>query len=134
MGNIIETYVSRKVVLIFSILATIGFLAFLFPQISGLCSEYQPNCRDPFHYAAVAVLWAPALLLLSLFMGSIEKKALGSWSKFALSWIIVSTIVVYLISPQSNFNEPDWKSIVSLSLAAIFFVISVAIILKNRSS
>ena len=126
--SLFEKFVTKKVVLILAAIATLLFLVMFFNGLSGLCTEYQPNCRDPYHYRALVIFWAPALLIVSLIVSSFEKKIFDFWAKFAVPWVILSSIVTYLIPFQENFDLPDWKGVSALCGTGFFLFVSLIII------
>jgi hypothetical protein len=121
----------KWVVLSFSFIFTILFPALFFPELSGFCLAYQPNCIAPYSALSWAVVWAPILLLLSIITYPLEKKIFDSWIRFALPWIFFSILVTLFVPDKNTFGEPDWKGLVALLLTGIFTLISLVIILTK---
>ena len=116
----------KWVVFMFSLVMAF-FCAFLF--VVGPCSEFQPICVESYLYISEAFFWAPILLLFSLITAPLNKIVFNSWVRFSIPWIFFSTVLVFLIPIADRFAEPNWKAITSLSLAAIFFAVSILIVL-----
>lgn len=85
----------------FSMIATVAFVASSVPQLSGLCSRWEPNCQLPHLYFAEAIFWAPVLLLMSIVTYPLNEKVHYAWVKFALPWVVLSTVVVFFKSSQA---------------------------------
>ncbi|NBV77969.1 hypothetical protein EBR66_07425 [bacterium] len=122
--------------LVFSIFVTIFFIAAMFSRFSGLCSEYSANCRDPYHNFALAIFWAPALLIFSLILLRLKEEVFNAWKIFSFPWIIVSTAIVSVAPVKESLQDSDWKSGLALITTAIFILVSIGIILvqwwKNK--
>ena len=132
-----EKLVTKKNTLIVAIVATALFIMFSSPALSGLCPafgpRFWPRCEDYYSTISVAILWAPALLILSLamYLFEIEKKVFDSWVKFSILWLAFSSAATYITPLQINFDSLDWKGVVSLFLTALFFIISILIIVTK---
>lgn len=120
---------SKRTVFSASIILTILFFVFLFNISFGLCGEFQPGCHDSYHYIALIFFWAPFLFLFSLITYPLEKKIFNSWTKFALPWLVFSSVMTYLAPLKESLIEPDWKGVVALSLTILFCIVSVSIII-----
>lgn len=127
--RILDRVVTKRGVLAIGIFFAILFVLFILPRLFGLCDEYSSGCRDPYYYKAIAILWAPFLLVMSLALYPLSNKIFKTWILFTIPWIVGSTIVVLLTPPVINMYEPDYKGILPLSLSAIYLLISLLIII-----
>lgn len=129
MNTFFEKHVTKKGLLIFASFMTLLFLVLLFNEISGLCSPWRGNCIDSYHYRALVIFWAPALLFVSLVISALDKKILNAWITFAIPWLVASSVAIYLTPLKSKLDELDWKGVMALSTTILFFIISILIIL-----
>lgn len=109
---------------------TIACLALFFPRLSGICSEYQPNCVVPYSTLSLYLFWAPILLFFSVLTLPINRTVFNSWIKFMVPWTLFSILVISATPGNFGNNlEINLKAVASLSLTAISFFASLLIII-----
>ncbi len=129
----IERYISKKSVLITAVVATILFLGFTFPGLLGICGEYEANCQIPYMSKSLALLWAPALLVLSLITYPFSKKVFNTWIMFAIPWLILSVIIILATPMNLSLHGSNPKGEISLSLTKLFLILSLVIVIVRST-
>ena len=127
--SLVETYVTKRVVMIFAVVTNLLFLAFFAPTLSGLCKEWDGNCIDSYGRNLVELIfWAPVFLILSVVASRYEKKVFNTWIKFTIPWLLLTSIATYLAPIPESIYGPQWKGIFSGYGTIIFAVVSLFII------
>lgn len=126
-------YLTRRVVLILSLITTLFFLAFFAPFLSGLCTEFGPRfwpgCGDYYVQYVEIMFWAPVFLLFSVATFFFNEKVFRAWITYTVPWIIFSTIIVAFIPDSLNYDVyTPLRREIAVWLAAIFFLVSILII------
>lgn len=124
----------KRAVLWFSIIATVAFFALFSPGTSGICPGSRPDCIQSSFYFSIVILWAPLLLLFSAITYRREQKIYDAWVKFAIPWVLVSSIVTYLAPVSRSLHDPNWNGWAALLMTAFLCAVSSIIIWKRRKS
>ena len=104
-------------------------------------------CSEPQHYAnyshylscynlvrglgSAFILQAPLFFLIALFTIAESGQIYRTWSIFAVPWFVTTSFIIFLTPEHGDIHSPDWNGITSLSLTALFFLISVFIIVRE---
>lgn len=125
-------YKKKKLLTLFvSVLGLIAAFILTSPNTVGLCSSGDIFCFDPYDELIGQPLgiFSVCVFVISLILLIVHDQIFETWSKFSL---IVLPILVILIAvtPAVKSNPISFdKEMTTLSLAAVYFILSILIII-----
>ena len=121
----------KKGLVVLSVIGLVIFVLFTFSREFGFCSTNSySSCGVFFDGLGEALLPMFPLLLFSLVTYFMPEKIFKTWSRFALVWIPVSMIGIFLAPEYSgDWLYPVTKGSVAFLTSILFTIISSLIIL-----
>ena len=127
--SLFEKVVTKKNITIISGLVAVIVLMMGTLEPFRLCGENWRGCMDINYVSGLFLLPSIPLFLLSLITYFLCDEVFHTWIKFALVWIPL-TILLTLAAPEySQSLLPIVKSSVSFWFSALFFLISLVIVI-----
>ena len=127
---------SKRNTLLASLLGIVAFFVFAFSRELGLCSsDSYSECASTLEGLAETLLPVFPVMIFSLVTYLLRIDVYTAWFKF-VRWAIPLSLLLILIAPQydSDWMFPIDKGTVAFAASAIFFVVSLVIILLKYFS
>lgn len=126
---------TKKTVLVASILGVVVFGFAMFTSIKGICSM-DLICSRPHNNVLGPILFPVIpLFIFSLVTYKMKDEVFQLWWKFARIWTPLSMLAI-LIAPEyaSNILSPIEKGSVALFFSGMFILISTVLVVFQRSN
>ena len=137
MKNWTDRWITKKVVLLFSLTITGVFFASIWFLTSFICSpDVIGNCRlykKVIDQSTVITIWGPVSLLFFLAALKLPNTAFARWARFSIWWIPLSFTATLLASDRhpANILSISDREIVGFVCLILYALISVGVIIRG---